>query len=129
MTLTFSNKELQKKGESGVVAALDKEQQRVGGNLRVKAFLCTKSIGVKIVCTVVCKVTKKKRDGSSLFLTFQMVNMIAHGYNSMKITKKPSKTNINLQKAGGFNKVSVKNYLIPPEPHQNHVILHHKQVT
>lgn len=49
MTLTFLNKELQKKGGSKVASVLDKEQQRVGGNLQVKAFLCTKSIGVKIV--------------------------------------------------------------------------------
>lgn len=52
MTLTFRNKELQKKGESKVAGVLDKEQQRVGGNLHVRAFLCTKSISVKIVCTV-----------------------------------------------------------------------------
>lgn len=62
MTLTFSNKELQKKGESEVAAVLDKEQQRVGGNLQVKAFLCTKSVGVKITCTVVCKVTKGRSE-------------------------------------------------------------------
>lgn len=62
MTLTFSNKELQKKGESEVAVALDKEQQWVGGSLQVKAFLCTKSIGVKIVCTVVCKVTKGRNE-------------------------------------------------------------------
>lgn len=62
MTLTFSNKELQKKGDSEVAAALDKEQQRVGGNLKVKAFPCTKSVGVKIVCTVVRKVTKGRSE-------------------------------------------------------------------
>lgn len=62
MTLTFSNKELQKKRESEVAAALDKEQQRVGGNVKVKAFVCTKSISVKITCTVVRKVTKGRNE-------------------------------------------------------------------
>jgi len=54
MTLTFSNKALQKKGESEVAAALDKEQQWVGGNLQVEAFLCAKSVSVKIICAGVC---------------------------------------------------------------------------
>lgn len=62
MTLTFSNKELQKKGGSEVAAALDKEQQRVGGNLQVKACLCTKSVAVRTVCTVACKVTKGRNE-------------------------------------------------------------------
>lgn len=50
-----------------------------------------------------------------LFLTLQMVNMTAHAYNNVKIGRKPRKINLNLKKPEGFNKVSVKNYLIPPE--------------
>jgi len=59
---------------------------------------------------------------------FQMVNMTAHDYNSMKITKKNSKTNLSLKKPGDFNNVTVKNYSVPPELPSKHVILHHKQV-
>lgn len=38
--------------------ALDKEQQQLEGNLQVRAFLCTKSVTVKVVCTAVFKVSK-----------------------------------------------------------------------
>lgn len=44
-----------------------------------------------------------------------MVNMTAHNYNRMKITKKPSKTSLDFKKPGGFNNAYVKNYSVSPE--------------
>lgn len=38
--------------------ALDKEQQQLEGNLQIRAFLCTKSVAVRIMCTAVFKVSK-----------------------------------------------------------------------
>lgn len=78
--------------------ALDKEQQQLEGNLQVRAFLCTKFVSVKVVCTVVFKVSKGRNEMYvnayvSLCLTFQMVSITAHDYNSMKITKlQPNKS-------------------------------------
>lgn len=42
--------------------ALDKEQQQLEGNLQIRAFLCTKSVTIKIMCTAVFKVSKGRNE-------------------------------------------------------------------